>query len=520
MYLAVDVGGTNVRVCAVELHGDTTYTNIQSKVAIPRKVMSEGTSRTVFGFIALQVQKFLEENDLTKRFHVQNGGHNSNSSHHDSRQPLGFTFSFAVEQHALDRGTLVKWTKGFDIPDTVGKEVCSLFQAELDRLNLPVVVTALTNDTVGTLMARAYTSPDHTRTLLGAIFGTGTNGAYVEKSSEIRRLCGSTTFQSSPEMIVNTEWGGFDDELSVLQLTAFDRAIDESSVNPGDQRFEKLVSGMYLGEILRRSILGLIDRASAQGVRSFDMVIPASSRLYTQWAIDTSLLSTLAADTSETLSASRTAIEQALGCTDVSVTDAKALQIISAAIGRRSARLAGVAIAGVVLQSGRLGEMSRTYSRGKPTELPQDPETTIGCMDRVFHLIRNVWTSVCGKPTRATFSSIQTTSSMQEEEKKANTDIKAVNLLKQSSESISTAVSASDTQHSDIIDIGLDGSLVEHYPDFVEMMRSTLREVDEIGPRGDARIRFGLAKDGSGVGAALVAQAAMAASMHSRVGMA
>lgn len=83
----------------------------------------------------------------------------------------------------------------------------------------------------------------------------------------------------------------------------------------------------------------------------------------------------------------------------------------------------------------------------------------------------------------------------------------------------SPADSESDTDSSDKIDVGMDGSLVEHYRGF-DMMRSTLREVEEIGPQDEALIRFGLEKVGSGVGAALVAQAATATNKHIHVGMA
>jgi hexokinase len=60
-----------------------------------------------------------------------------------------------------------------------------------------------------------------------------------------------------------------------------------------------------------------------------------------------------------------------------------------------------------------------------------------------------------------------------------------------------------------IIDIGADGSLFELYPTFEADMRGAIQEVPEIGPAGERRVRIGLAKDGSGVGAALMAQAAL-----------
>merc|ERR1711881_588990 len=111
-------------------------------------------------------------------------------------------------------------------PDAVGKDVCALLQKELDALHLPIRVAALVNDTVGTLMARSYTSPGKTGTLLGAIFGTGTNGAYVERLDRCSKLINNSeatgTYDTSTgEMIVNTEWGSFDNSSSVLPDTPY-----------------------------------------------------------------------------------------------------------------------------------------------------------------------------------------------------------------------------------------------------------------------------------------------------------
>lgn len=40
-----------------------------------------------------------------------------------SSLPLGFTFSYPVRQSRIDRGTLVTWTKGFDIKGVEGEDV-------------------------------------------------------------------------------------------------------------------------------------------------------------------------------------------------------------------------------------------------------------------------------------------------------------------------------------------------------------------------------------------------------------
>ena len=55
------------------------------------------------------------------------------------------------------------------------------------------------------------------------------------------------------------------------------------------------------------------------------------------------------------------------------------------------------------------------------------------------------------------------------------------------------------------MDIGVDGSLVEFYPGFEDEIRGALRELPALGTEGEKRVRIGIAKDGSGVGAALIA---------------
>lgn len=48
------------------------------------------------------------------------------------------------------------------------------------------------------------------------------------------------------------------------------------------------------------------------------------------------------------------------------------------------------------------------------------------------------------------------------------------------------------------VEVGVDGSVVEFLPFFQERMREALR--DMVGEEAEKRTRFGLAKDGSGVG--------------------
>ncbi|KAF2263372.1 hypothetical protein CC78DRAFT_273459 [Lojkania enalia] len=458
LYMSVDLGGTNFRVCSVRLHGNTTFSLTQSKVAIPRELMVAKTSKELFSFLAKQIEAFL------KTHHEDHyAGHLRRRQTGDAIKEeeifsLGFTFSFPVNQVGINKGMLMRWTKGFDIPDAVGKDVCALLQAEIDALHLPVRVAALVNDTVGTLMARSYQSPGKTGTLLGAIFGTGTNGAYVEKLNKVAKLIKNKDAgaydKSTGEMVVNTEWGSFDNSLRTLPNTSYDIELDAKSVNPGIQMFEKRVSGMFLGEILRLALVTLLEdpnvplfRDENSGTNDIHSTtqIHEGSPLFRQWGIDTSFLSICASDNSPGYKQIRQTLDRDYMISAVSAEDAEAVKEIAGAIAKRAARLSAVAIAAIVIDSGRL---EKTPGAAATTEKKADVNPPRGDVE---------------------------------------------------------SSGRGDVAEEDVIDIGADGSLVEFYPNFEDYIREALREIPEIGEAGEKRVRIGIAKDGSGVGAALIA---------------
>lgn len=391
--------------------------------------MTAKTAKELFSFLAKQIELFLQTHHEDHFAAHKRRKERGEQLDEEEIFNLGFTFSFPVNQVGINKGFLIRWTKGFDIEDAVGKDICELLQVEIDALHLPVKVAALVNDTVGTLMARSYTSPGKTGTLIGAIFGTGTNGAYVEKLSNVTKMAeieaehGALYDKSTGLMIINSEWGSFDNHLSALPSTKFDVSLDTESINPGYQMFEKRVSGMFLGEILRRAILSLVeskdvalfkDNSSADNDLATTTNLDSSSPLHQQWGIDTSFLSVAEADNSKSLGLIKQALLKDLNVHAASTEDCQAVKILVHAIGKRAARLSAVALAAVVIESGKL---------------------------------------------------------------------------------------ATD----DVVDIGVDGSLVEFYPGFEDLIRETFREIDGIGEAGEKKITIGIAKDGSGVGAALIA---------------
>ena len=119
-----------------------------AEVAIPPALLV-GTCAELFDFIAARVVAFTGA---------------------AAEGALGFTFSFACAQSALDSGALLEWTKGFALRDGVGLDVVALLRAALTQAGSRLRVAALVNDTVGTLAAARYADP---AACVAVILGTG-----------------------------------------------------------------------------------------------------------------------------------------------------------------------------------------------------------------------------------------------------------------------------------------------------------------------------------------------------------
>lgn len=121
-YLALDMGGTNLRVCEITLPaGKGEFDIIQSKYRMPEELKS-GEGEELWEYIADCLQQFIEYHHEGERLNTL---------------PLGFTFSYPVTQQYVDNGVLQRWTKGFDIKGVEGKDVAPPFEKALaDRVGV------------------------------------------------------------------------------------------------------------------------------------------------------------------------------------------------------------------------------------------------------------------------------------------------------------------------------------------------------------------------------------------------
>ncbi|KAL3430221.1 hypothetical protein BDV09DRAFT_202334 [Aspergillus tetrazonus] len=240
-YLAIDMGGTNLRICDVTLTEEKgAYTIEQDKYRLPIH-LRKGKGAELWEFIAAKLEDFLAKHKLAR----EDG----------EKLPLAFTFSYPVTQDHIRHGVLQRWTKGFDISGVEGEDVVAHLEEVFEKRNVPVRLVALVNDTVGTLIASAYKNP---AIKIGSIFATGCNAAYMEKVSRIPKIADhGSEFESDALVSINCEYGAFDNAHKVLPMTRFDEEIDQTSARPGQQAYEKMVAGMYMGELLRLLLLHL-----------------------------------------------------------------------------------------------------------------------------------------------------------------------------------------------------------------------------------------------------------------------
>ncbi|KAH6561170.1 hypothetical protein BASA50_003838 [Batrachochytrium salamandrivorans] len=332
--LALDLGGSNFRVCMVTLDGHGSARTIQRKFVLSDAVKTQ-TGTVLFDFLAKCIAEFMDENKKVLEIHSQDETTTESKVYN-----LGFTFSFPVKQTAVNEGSLMYWNKGFTSNGVVGRDVVGLLQESLNRLGIKVRVTALVNDTVGTLVAHAYSRP---QTRLGVIFGTGTNAAYVEKLSEIGKWNGPAS--QTGEMIVNTEWGAFNSPC--LPVSKYDRMVDAHTNNPKTQVFEKMISGLYLGEIARYVLVDLIEDGEL-----FAGVL--SKQLSTPYAFETSFMSRIERDHSLELLDVKQLLADLLSVRNTTLKDRQLIKHVCELVGTRAARLSAAGIASIVIKANLL----------------------------------------------------------------------------------------------------------------------------------------------------------------------
>ena len=222
--LVLDLGGTNYRVATVDLGQGSPTIHPNNGWKKDMSIMkSPGYTRE---------ELFKELADMIvgiKR---------------DEEMPIGYCFSYPAESVPGGDAKLLRWTKGVDIRKMVGQFVGKPLLDYLNEKNkIKFTGIKVLNDTIASLFA-GLTDKSYDA-YIGLIVGTGTNMATFIPADKIKKL--DPAYSVEGLIPVNLESGNFHPPF----LTAVDDTVDAMSDSMGKQRFEKAVSGMYLGDILK-----------------------------------------------------------------------------------------------------------------------------------------------------------------------------------------------------------------------------------------------------------------------------
>jgi len=299
--VVVDWGGTKARAGLVELGPGGAVRIVAEEALTFSESDKRGAPEPVFDLIARAVGRVAQGQGV-------------------AAAPLAFIYSYPARLERIDRAVALASTKGWRLKGLVGQDVAALLGAALLRAGLArIALAAVANDTVAALMLHSYRARGRDAAArpadVGLIVGTGTNLAA----------------DLGPAGIRNLESGNFDGVGAVETAydVALDREVDEPP--PGAQRFEKMVSGHYLGEILRRALEDMGKR---------------SGPLATPFTLDSAHLSRIAADGTAGLD-DVDALLRALGASST-VEERHGVRALGAAIARRAARLVGTALVGTL----------------------------------------------------------------------------------------------------------------------------------------------------------------------------
>ncbi|KAJ5587118.1 uncharacterized protein N7459_002883 [Penicillium hispanicum] len=289
-YLAIDVGGSNLRVAFIELLGEAVESDVRSADASERsrdtirKAQRQRVKRTLER--AWPIQEHLKMDQAEDLFawigdciaEVVAESLTSDSTRKDmpAELDMGITFSFPIMQESLAEATLMPMGKGFAITSNLnlreillnGYEKHTRRPDEEDEPSskrrklfaLPKLkIQAITNDTVATLASLAYAvkSLPNSRVAMGIIVGTGCNATIPMKLSALHDSKAKSVNSMEPdavETVVNTEWtiSGAAPPLRDLNITTkWDVELDRACARPGFQPFEYMTGGRYIGELIR-----------------------------------------------------------------------------------------------------------------------------------------------------------------------------------------------------------------------------------------------------------------------------
>ena len=292
-FLALDVGGSTLRIALVRL-GGRDGDGLQMKRS-RSFVIDEDVRR-------LRGEEFFDW--MAGKISEMKVEYNFISGTSEQRLEMGMAWSFPIEQTSPSSGRLLKMGKGFRADHGIeGEDLGELIMRACRRRGLNVEMCAIVNDSSATLLSQAYRD---SATRMSLILGTGMNAAVFLPVPTIGNdkfgVRPDSWLEAAERVVVNTELSMFGKR--TLQATKWDDELNAKHILPDFQPLEYLITGRYLGEIVRLIMLEAISFAGL-----FNGQLPQG--LHEGYTFDTKTLAIFESDTSSTLANACSAFLQA-----------------------------------------------------------------------------------------------------------------------------------------------------------------------------------------------------------------
>ncbi|CAH8382227.1 unnamed protein product [Eruca vesicaria subsp. sativa] len=282
----------------------------KQEISIHEDVLN-GSFKELCDYISLELVKFLGMNPGEETDEVKN---------------LGFTWTRYVEDigPSSSISTIQRKSLANDDNDKVLKEFVNDMNESLERHGLKIRMNmSLVDDTIGVLAGGRYYHKD---SVAAVTLGMGTNSVYIEQAQEVLRWKPTTPYEPQ-EIVISTEWGDF----RSCHLPVF----------------EKMVSGGYLGEIVRRVLLKMSQESALFG----DILPPKLTKPYTLSSPD---MAAMHQDISEDREIVNRKLKEVFGIMDSTLAAREVVVEVCDVVAERAARVAGAGIVGMVKKLGRL----------------------------------------------------------------------------------------------------------------------------------------------------------------------
>lgn len=222
--IALDAGGTHFRAALVSFQGGRMTVERNEERPMPG-TKSEVTKEEFLDWVCDRLAPLLPES-----------------------RDIGFCFSFPAEILPDGDGVLRAFDKEIRVTGSEGMTVCREIRERLAQRGMSAPDSfVLLNDTAAVLLG-SMTEEENAGGCVGFVLGTGVNLCYCEPCERIGKLAAPV----GGSMPINTEFGMFSRTPSGI----YDLQLDAAAKNPGENKLEKMISGAYLGELTRLTLLG------------------------------------------------------------------------------------------------------------------------------------------------------------------------------------------------------------------------------------------------------------------------